>query len=90
MITFIQLWPRYYQENYKGALDLIGDMYWHVLAGTFTFPVQVATKFNIPLVIWGVNGWLDQVGQFSHHDRVEMSKKMKRAWTKNVRQLKNY
>ena len=48
----------------KSALDLIGDMYWHILAGTFTFPVQVATKFNIPLVIWGANGWLDQIGQF--------------------------
>ena len=62
----------------KATLDLIGDMYWHVLAGTFTFPVQVATKFNIPLVIWGVNGWLDQVGQFSHLDRVEMSKKVRK------------
>ena len=56
----------------------IGDMYWHVLAGTQTFPVQVATKFNIPLIIWGVNGWLDQVGMFSHHDEVEMTKKVRK------------
>ncbi len=62
----------------RATLDLIGDMYWHILAGTFTFPVQVATKFNIPLVIWGANGWLDQIGQFSHHDRVEMSKKVRK------------
>lgn len=60
------------------TLDKIGDMYWHVLAGSQTFPVQVATKLDIPLVIWGVNGWLDQVGMFSHHDRVEMTKKVRK------------
>ena len=29
------------------TLKKIGDMYWHVLAGSQTFPVQVAVKFNI-------------------------------------------
>lgn len=60
------------------TLEKMGDMYWHVLAGSQTFPVQVATKLDIPLVIWGVNGWLDQVGMFSHHDRVEMTKKVRK------------
>lgn len=62
----------------KETLRLIGDMYWHVLAGSQTFPVQVATKFNIPLIIWGCNGWLDQSGQFSHFDYVEMTKKVRK------------
>ncbi len=62
----------------KIAMHKLGDMYWHVLAGSQTFPVQVATKFQIPLVIWGANGWLDQVGMFSHHDRVEMTKKVRK------------
>jgi len=60
------------------TLKKIGDMYWHVLAGSQTFPVQVAVKFNIPLIIWGVNGWLDQVGMFSHYDQVEMTKKVRK------------
>jgi len=62
----------------KIAMHKLGDIYWQVLAGSQTFPVQVATKFKIPLVIWGVNGWLDQVGMFSHHDRVEMTKKVRK------------
>ena len=62
----------------KETLNLIGDMYWHVLAGSQTFPVQVATKFEIPLVIWGCHGQMDQVGQFSHGDRVEMTKKVRK------------
>lgn len=60
------------------AMHAFGDMYWHCLAGSQTFPVQVATKMGIPLVVWGVNGWLDQVGMFSHWDLVEMSKKVRK------------
>jgi len=62
----------------RSTLKHLGDMYWHVLAGSQTFPVQVATKFNIPLIIWGVHGWMDQVGQFSHSDYVEMTKKVRK------------
>lgn len=62
----------------KETLRLIGDMYWHVLCGTQTFPVQVATKFRIPLIIWRNNGWMDQVGMFSHNDLVEMTKKTRK------------
>lgn len=70
--------PDTIKEVAKITLEKFGDMYWHVLAGSQTFPVQVATKLDIPLVIWGVNGWLDQVGMFSHHDRVEMTKKVRK------------
>lgn len=70
--------PDTIKEITKLTLEQFGDMYWHVLAGSQTFPVQVATKLDIPLIIWGVNGWLDQVGMFSHHDRVEMTKKVRK------------
>lgn len=62
----------------RATLKTLGDMYWHVLAGSQTFPVQVATKFQIPLIIWGCHGQMDQVGQFSHFDYVEMSKKVRK------------
>lgn len=70
--------PDTVKEISRITLKKFGDMYWHVLAGSQTFPVQVATKLDIPLIIWGVNGWLDQVGMFSHHDRVEMTKKVRK------------
>ena len=54
----------------------IGDFYWHILAGNQAFPVQVAIKMKIPVILWGVNGWLDQVGKFSHHHEAEMTKKI--------------
>jgi len=60
------------------TLKKFGSMYWHVLAGRSTFPVQIAVKFKVPLIIWGVNGWCDQVGMFSHLDEVEMTKKVRK------------
>ncbi|GAB1266008.1 N-acetyl sugar amidotransferase [Aurantivibrio infirmus] len=70
--------PETVKEITRTTFKKFGDIYWHVLAGTQTFPVQVATKLNIPLIIWGVNGWLDQVGMFSHNDNVEMTKKVRK------------
>lgn len=70
--------PDTVKEITRITLKKIGDMYWHVLAGSQTFPVQVATKLDIPLIIWGVNGWLDQIGMFSHLDQVEMTKKVRK------------
>lgn len=35
------------------SVDAIGDTCWHCHAGVGAFPLQVATKFKIPLLIWG-------------------------------------
>ena len=59
----------------RETLRLMGSMYWHCLAGKTTFPVQIATRFKIPLIIWGEHQGLEQVGMFSHLDEVEMSRK---------------
>jgi N-acetyl sugar amidotransferase len=67
--------PTLLRQITRHTLMQYGNMYWHVLAGNQTFPVQVAARFKIPLVIWGVHGWIDQVGMFSHLDEVEMAKK---------------
>ncbi|MAJ90229.1 MAG: LPS biosynthesis protein [Flavobacteriales bacterium] len=68
--------PKLVREITKTSLNSIGDMYWHILAGNQAFPVQIACKMNIPFILWGVNGWLDQVGKFSHYHEVEMTKKI--------------
>jgi len=59
----------------RESLRLMGSMYWHCLAGKTAFPVQIATRFKIPLIIWGEHQGLEQVGMFSHLDEVEMSRK---------------
>jgi len=42
------------------------------------YPVQMAVKFKIPLIIWGAHQGVDQVGMFSHLDEVEMTRKYRK------------
>jgi N-acetyl sugar amidotransferase len=37
----------------KRSLEGIGDSCWHCHAGCGAFPLQVAVKFKIPLLVWG-------------------------------------
>jgi imidazoleglycerol phosphate synthase cyclase subunit len=55
------------------AFIVMGDMNWHAHIGITTAPVQVAAKYDIPLVIWGEHGYADLCGQFSLDDYPEMS-----------------
>ncbi len=57
----------------KYTFKKYGSIYWHVLAGYLTFPVQVAVKYKIPLIFWGVQPWSEQTGMFSHLDEAEMT-----------------
>ncbi|MDP2586434.1 MAG: N-acetyl sugar amidotransferase, partial [Candidatus Komeilibacteria bacterium] len=35
------------------SLKRKGDFHWHGHTGSFAFPMQVAVRFKVPLVIWG-------------------------------------
>lgn len=56
------------------GFQLMGDMNWHCHAGIKIFPMQVAVKFKIPLVIWGEITWSIS-GMFSAHDYVQYNKR---------------
>jgi N-acetyl sugar amidotransferase len=55
----------------------MGDMNWHAHAGIFTYPVQVAVMYKIPLIVWGEHGFADLGGMFSVHDLIEMTAKFR-------------
>ncbi len=62
----------------RHTLYKMGSMYWHCLAGQTVFPVQVAVRMKIPLIVWGAHQGVDQVGMFSHIDEVEMTRKYRK------------
>ena len=62
----------------RSTMRRFGSIYWHCLAGQTVYPVQVAVKFKIPLIIWGAHQGVDQVGMFSHLDEVEMTRKYRK------------
>jgi hypothetical protein len=56
-------------------LKKVGDVTWHYHAGIMTFPIQVAVKYKIPLIIWGEHGFAELTGMFNQDDMVEFTKK---------------
>ena len=62
----------------KETLRRFGSIYWHCLAGQSVFPVQIAVKYKIPLIIWGAHQGIEQVGMFSHEDEVEMTRRYRK------------
>ena len=54
----------------------MGDMNWHAHCGIMTYPIQIATKLNIPLIIWGETLW-DISGMYEPDDFVEFSARVR-------------
>ena len=70
--------PQLLPRLMRVSLEKMGDPCWHCHAGIFTFPVQVAVKFNIPLIVWGEQVFMELGGMYSHNDMVEMTRKFRR------------
>lgn len=70
--------PELLKRITRHTLRRHGSMYWQALAGYLTFPVQVAVRFRIPLIIWGVQPWSEQTGMFSHLDEAEMTERCRK------------
>lgn len=70
--------PNIVKKITRHTLRAFGSIYWHCIAGQTAFPVQIATRMKIPLIIWGCHQGIDQTGMYSHHDEVEMSRKYRK------------
>lgn len=70
--------PETVKKITRASIRKMGSIYWHCLAGQTVYPVQVAVKFKIPLIVWGAHQGVDQVGMFSHLDEVEMTRKYRK------------
>jgi N-acetyl sugar amidotransferase len=56
-------------------LEKVGDITWHYHAGIMTFPSQAAVKYDVPLIVWGEEGFSELVGMHNQDDFVEFTKK---------------
>ena len=70
--------PESVKKITRASIRKMGSIYWHCIAGQTVYAVQVAVKFKIPLIIWGIHQGIDQVGMFSHLDEVEMTRKYRK------------
>jgi len=70
--------PETVKKITRATFRRFGSIYWHCIAGQTVYPVQIAVKFKIPLIIWGAHQGIDQVGMFSHLNEVEMTRKYRK------------
>jgi len=69
VITFTPDW-HIVKKLMLEALIRRGDFCWHCHAGVFVYPMKIAIKFEIPLVIWGEGGG-EYEGYFKFEDLEE-------------------
>jgi N-acetyl sugar amidotransferase len=50
----------------------LGDMNWHAHCGIETYPIQIAVKMKIPIIVWGETAW-DVSGMHSPDDYTEFN-----------------
>ena len=60
----------------KITFEIMGDMNWQNHCGIMSAPIQIAAKFNIPLIIWGETNW-DISGMYDPDDFVEFSARVR-------------
>jgi len=74
---FVQqvLAPQTVKRIVRETLRRLGSVHWHAIAGQTVYPVQMAVRLKVPLIVWGAHQGLDQVGMYSHTDEVEMTRK---------------
>jgi len=57
------------------ALKRKGDFCWHCHTGIFAYPMQIAVKFKIPLIIWGEPS-AEYGGYYSYEEKEEVDERM--------------
>ena len=70
--------PEKVKKITRNTLINFGNINWHVLAGQSVFPVQIAERYKIPLIIWGAHQGVEQVGMYSHIHSVEMTRQYRK------------
>ena len=60
----------------KLTFKMMGDMNWQNHCGIMSAPINLAVKFNIPLIVWGETNW-DISGMYSPDDFVEFSARVR-------------
>jgi N-acetyl sugar amidotransferase len=64
----------------KKGFEIIGDPYWVNHVGIFTVPFHFATRFKIPLVIFGENPQFEYGGPESSRDNMLMDKRWRQEF----------
>ncbi len=65
------------RKLHRAGLEKTGDMTWYAHSGIYSYPVQVAVKMRIPLLIWGEPPGVYRNGMYTYNDFIEMTRKFR-------------
>lgn len=64
---------RVYKDLIRTSLRKFDHILLPFLSLHTSFPIHIAKERKIPLIVWGQHQSVEQVGKFSHNDKVQMS-----------------
>ncbi len=67
------------KKTMREAFIRKGDFCWHCHSGVFAYPMQIAVKFNIPLILWGEPS-AEYTSYYSYDDVEEVNEKRFNMW----------
>ncbi len=73
--------PKIIKKLVKKGLELIGDPYWVNHVGMFTAPINIATKFQIPIVMYGENPQFEYGGPKENRHQMIMDKRWRQEFS---------
>jgi N-acetyl sugar amidotransferase len=72
--------PNVVRQLVRKGFEIVGDPYWVNHVGIFTIPFHFATKFRIPLVVFGENPQFEYGGPESSRDNMVMDKRWRQEF----------
>jgi len=72
--------PKVVKLLVRKGFEIVGDPYWVNHVGMFTVPFHIASKFNIPLVIYGENPQLEYGGPEQSRDNMIMDQRWRQEF----------
>jgi len=66
--------PNAVRKISRWAMMEMGDLTFHYHAAIMTLPMRAAVQWDVPLVIWGEEGFSEMVGMFQLQDEVEYTR----------------
>ena len=73
--------PLIIKKLVKKGLEIIGDPYWVNHVGMFTIPLNIASKFSIPIILYGENPQFEYGGPLESRSKMAMDKRWRQEFS---------
>ncbi len=73
--------PLVIKKLVKKGLEIIGDPYWVNHVGMFTVPINIASKFSVPIILYGENPQFEYGGPAESRSKMIMDRRWRQEFS---------